>query len=270
MFCLYLGEMDSPSSVDAEFIAAEKSLSSGQSLDPGAIAKQLGVKATAKWVLEDPRSVVNLLPESVRERVLALPPTLAKLSLEELENLASVSRVDRRVRIEFWREHERAAQANMPMNMDACVRLSGLLSWSQYEFRLEKPERLAWLLCPPAEYQVQLQEALEIGLNRLVEIVQLPLYTQKGEVNTGVAAVVLQALKMVDQRLHGSVVQRMLTISKHQRETTVTNNTAISSENIDAKIAELEAKIKEKELEAAGLSRTLPIPDVSDAEVVEE
>lgn len=264
------------------FNAAEADLGTGARDHIPTLEKKLSVnelfnalspREVKRWSLENPAAVINLLPEDLQARLMQLDEKLVYMDEAELENVAGLSRIDRRVRIAFWEEYERAAKKNEKINLEACVLHTGLMNWSQYAFRLDRPERLAWLLTPPALYKAQIKEALEIGTNRLIEIMSLPLYDHKGRVDAKVGALILAAYKMVDGRVHGSVMQRQLNVNVN---TPGPDSSPMQNEpeDIDKKIAELEAEISQKRAQASGTNLLeerkdiRDIRDIDDAEFV--
>lgn len=205
-------------------------------------------KSITRWKLDDPTSFLNIVGEgSFRELVLLVPAELDKYTEHMLETAMDEkpSRVDKRVKIRLWQEYEEAAMELRPMNMDKCVEGTGAPSWSQYESSLVDPIRVAWLTRPPVEYRLAMKEAEQTGLKRLMEILELPMVSTNRDgapfVNVGVGLLILQAFKLVDQRVNGMVAQRMVNVNLNQ--SIPKDATSISMENIDAKIKELEEKV---------------------------
>jgi hypothetical protein len=197
----------------------------------------------SRWGLDRPESVLHVVPESLAALCLALPDEFLKKSDSALEAETPVTRLDRRVRLRFWDEYESANKENRPMKMLDVVQFSGVPSWESYEARLkDTPALLAWLMNPPAEYKLQMREAQELGLRRLTDILELPMIdATTGKVNTGVGLLILQAIKLVDQRLHGSPTQKNVNVNVEAGQ--MPQNATLSMSEVDKKIAELEARL---------------------------
>lgn len=203
-------------------------------------------KSIERWGLDRPESFVNLIPEEsgLKSAVVHLPEAYDKMTEWQLEQELPepISRVDKRVKIKFWQEYEAAATEFRAINFLAVADGTGCANWGQYEIGLlTNPAKLAWLVRPPAEYNLQMKEAEQTGLKRLIEIMELPIMNEKGVPNIGVAAIILQAFKLVDMRLNGAVTQRMVNVNLNQ--TVPKEATAISMDTIDAKLKELEDKV---------------------------
>lgn len=174
-----------------------------------------------------PRSMVNLLPASVQNRVLSQPvQDLVNMPEEELEKLVNPSVSIRRLRTAFWMEYERAMKADNVMHSK--IRLySVCCSVCSEQFFLTNVVHnnyaLAWIIRPLANYTVALEEALYHGINRLREILNFPLYRPRMNPKTGdyykdkqtgqilydadanAATVVLKTVALLDLRVRGAI-----------------------------------------------------------------
>jgi hypothetical protein len=201
-----------------------------------------------RWGLDRPESMLNLLgDEDLAAAALKLSSEFLRMSEYELQKLcgeARPSRLDRRVRIHFWEEYENAAKLGKAMDLDGVIREAGVHSWAAYrQDLLDSAPLLAWFLSPPASYKIQLKEAQDLGLSRLMEILELPIVdpvTKKP--NVGVAAIILQAWKSVDMRLNGALTQRIVQLSGSMGEAPP-GATAVNMADVEKKLAELEAML---------------------------
>lgn len=203
----------------------------------------------AHWGLDQPESIAHHIPDEFFAKLLSIPDGTLKIPEVKLEELAQVSRQDRRIRIQFWAEYERSCVEGRKMNFGDVVAGAGIPSWESYQARLDlSPELFAWLMQPPAAYQIQLKEASELGLRRLTDIMELPLTYKdaKGniKVNTGVGILILQAFKMIDQRLHGAITQKLVNVNLSGDAGEPGESRAVDMAKIDEKIAELERQLE--------------------------
>jgi hypothetical protein len=199
------------------------------------------------FALERPDSVLNLIDdEELKELVVQLPEELLEKSEPELVELARPDRVDRRLRIAFWDEYERAAAEQRPMALGSITRNTGAISWNWYKNQLvAKPEKLAWFLSQPAAYKMQVQEAEQIGLSRLIEILELPLKNPNGTINVLVGGLILAAFKHVDMRRNGLPTNKQVNINLAQD---IPKNATIDPDKLDEKLAELERLLQAKDV----------------------
>jgi hypothetical protein len=198
--------------------------------------------AVKRWGLDQPDSIASVLPEEFLARVLLIPDDAMKLPESQLESQGMVSRQDRRVRIQFWHEYEKAAKERRQMNLQTIVEHTGVPSWDGYAEKLYlNPSLFAWLMQPPAGYRLQMEEAQEIGLKRLTDIMELPIMDSAGKVNVAVAMLILQAFKLVDQRVHGAITQRMVSVNLHGAEPPPAAK--LDMDAVEKRIKELEAQL---------------------------
>jgi hypothetical protein len=197
----------------------------------------------SRWGLDRPEGIMSLLgDEELAEAAIRLPEEMTTMSETQLAAQVPLDRVDRRMRIHFWEEYENAAKSYRKMEMQTVAAGTGAVSWESYkQMLIMTPGKLAWLFNPPAGYKLQLQEAQELGLSRLMEILELPIkdpLTQR--INVGVAAIILQAWKSVDMRVNGALTQRIVQLSGSMGEAPQ-GASKVDMAEVDKKLAELEA-----------------------------
>ena len=66
---------------------------------------------------DDVRSIINLVPGYVSTYMRVIPEEVLQKDAEELEKLADVSESERKMRIAFWIEYERAQRTGTVMQM---------------------------------------------------------------------------------------------------------------------------------------------------------
>lgn len=89
---------------------------------------------------------------------------------------------------------------------------------------------------------------LAIGTNRLYEIMHAPIYDNKGNFVSKNASLVLQAIKMVDDRVKGMAIQR---IEKKQQVSLSTEQPPVKMSELDKQIETLEAELGSDQKERA-------------------
>jgi hypothetical protein len=195
---------------------------------------------------DDGRSLLEIVPSTFRDRILQLPEEL--LSMDESELLTEfenkhIKRIPtvNRLRIQFWTEYNLAQSQNRPVKLINIY--SGVCTQPVFHKHLKNKLYLAWILCPPAKYEALTEEALIYGMEELRRMLDIPIVGVDEEGNTCVdtkmASIKVDIVKMLDQRVRGSVIQKTqnLNVNVSAKPTA----TADSVDELDRRIRELEA-----------------------------
>jgi len=214
--------------------------------------------------IEEPRSFLNLLPESMKEAVTTIPQDLIELDedtlLVRLENdykykpTASVEAM----RNNFWMEFDRVAVTRNEVMNQSNIYL-GVVSREHFHNMLRTGGHvLSYILCRPPEYEAVMRGLLNLSTRKIRDVLNIPLQKSDGSVqDPKIIELVLKAAAMVDLRAKGGYVQRSetknLTMMKQETTSyTTVFNAASSSKSpdiasltadIDAKIAALEKEM---------------------------
>jgi hypothetical protein len=217
-----------------------------------------------------PRAVINLVPEAVARAILRLPDEYVDQGESELklifdERKWAPSTLDDRIRFSFWKEYDNA-QTNIRQMIMTHV-YYGLCSRESFYLLLQNKHRVAWMLCPPADYMLAAEEALTYGLEQLRDVLSRPHTTLMGAVDARAAGVKLEIVRMLDARVKGAIIQttRNLNVNMNANRPVVA---APKIEDIDQKIKELEDALKT--LNEGGKSTTLKDIEVTPTEVTGE
>lgn len=136
--------------------------------------------------LSNPRSIACLMPEAFAKQMQILwdsDEAPALLGVNEHQLLAllrrkkkSPSALDYKLRVKFWVEYERV-QTDIPkmakMNMQNILGLD-FAKESFYRFYITDPYKLAFLLCPPMDYEKLIDVVLNVSTQKLLEILDSP------------------------------------------------------------------------------------------------
>lgn len=119
--------------------------------------------------------------------------------------------LDNRLRLQFWLEFDRMQTEDdrgPEMQMQSVL---GTLVPKEvfYLHYIVDPFKLAWLLCPPLNYVVSLEETLTFALDQLRESIAHPIQRDDGGVNISYAEYVMKA--------HSKLHAHMQAISKNSR-----------------------------------------------------
>ena len=214
--------------------------------------------------LEEPRSFLNLLPESIKKSVLSIPEellnkdedTLLKI-LEEQYRYKPTASVES-LRNNFWMEHDRVSSTRTEVINQSSIYL-GIVSREYFNQIVNDGQHvLAYILCRPPEYEAVMRGLLNLSTRKIRDVLNIPLTKANGDIqDPKIIELVLKAAAMVDLRAKGGYVQRSetknLTLMKQEQTSYTTVFNAASSAkptdisaltaNIDEKIAALEKEM---------------------------
>ena len=201
----------------------------------------------------DPRSIFNLSP---RELQVFLDAHVTELDLEQTEESYVTTHgitpdpLVNRIRIEFWREYDRAQSQLRKIELSNIALGTGTPT-NRVLSLLSKRHNICWVLIPPGTYENFLDEALQFGLTRLrKDILGANLYTtvidKAGDAHTVMdhkaAELLLKAVAFLDMRKHGGIVSKNLHVIKSANDLKGVIPSMTSIEDIDKRIKELEQK----------------------------
>lgn len=155
----------------------------------------------------EPRSIVNITPSTVSEAIERIPDDLFEMTEKRLRKEADVGEIEEKLRISFWREYDQAQTAKRNIHVTN-VHKGVCTQMHFYKKIITNPLKLTYILTPPQEYALELEEMIAVGFRHLREIMDLPLYTPKGFVDARVAEVKLKIFESVMNRAKGALVYK--------------------------------------------------------------
>jgi len=200
------------------------------------------------YILADtanPNSVINITRNSTVlqkaiARTLAEAPDLLAMDEGTIRIKVRPTATASRLRLSFWEEYEKAVNSGRQMRLSGIFK--GVCSENHFiENFLQRNDRVAYMLTPPANYVVQVKEALYEGLETLRQIVSAPVIDDQGYLIPRAADVVLKAVQMLDARVKGAVVQRI-----DQRMVSLNMNQNMQDQNLlPASMEDIEKQLEE-------------------------
>lgn len=193
--------------------------------------------------LSNPQHFINLVPPKVRQAILSIPHDWFLWSENKLKSHLSeksIMDVDFQLRLSFWDEYERVFQTASPMkqvNITRGVCSAGCF----YSDVLSNPARVLFMITEPSYYKKRLKYAHHMLTEKILEIAKMDIRdsTKDGLPDARTMAIQLEAFKYTDQRIHGSLIQRVESKSVNVNVNT-TQEAAPTHEDLDKQIAELE------------------------------
>ncbi len=205
------------------------------------------------WDTKHPRSFMALLPDRWRqgfEDARFERPELFDLDERDLYNTLrkaeqTPNAAVNTIRLKLWMEYERC-QAGEGRRIEIFKVLGEVCRTPSFEKTiLARPERAAWLLCPPTAYRMKVEEALTFGLDKLRDILEMDCITveevstadgktkKKATVNVKLGELQAKIVNMLDQRLHGAA-----RVSVEQTNRSYNLNVTASSDNVRSAVVE--------------------------------
>jgi hypothetical protein len=199
----------------------------------------------------EPRSIINITPGNFSRAVELIPDEFFELSERELRHNGDCGEIEEKVRIAFWREYDQAQVAKRNIHVTNVHK--GTCS-QQHFYRkvLTNPYKMAYVLTPPQEYALELEEMIAVGFRNLREIMALPLYTSKGFVDARVAEVKLKIFESVMNRAKGALVYKTesknlnVNVDASSGVPTGADGKVITPEELDKKLNEIRALVGEQ------------------------
>jgi hypothetical protein len=163
--------------------------------------------------MENPNSVVNLIKNTptIHRAVLRLIDEAPELlSIEESVMKAEIHPTVTllRIRVGFWTEYENAISRGAQIKGSQIY--AGICTENYFKDKILTDNRkLAFLLCPPTDYVVQVKEALQAGMETMRQILGAKVIDDEGFLIPKAAEAVIKVVAMLDQRVKGAIVQRV-------------------------------------------------------------
>lgn len=169
---------------------------------------------------ENPYSIIEMVPEWFVRRVEGCSKELLGMEEQELREKLKPTQLQNKLRMAFWVEYDMACRTGRKMDIRRVY--AGLCSKENFVKTVCRSNTMAWILTPVSSYKTSLEEALETGIAQLRKMLEAPLYKDDGTLDTAAANVVIKVFTLVEQRVHGSIVQKSevksLVVQKHVKE----------------------------------------------------
>jgi hypothetical protein len=199
---------------------------------------------------KDPRSLYNIMPKECRPVLDNMPITLLTMDEPHLEAAIKPTPYLNHLRRAFWMEYDMAQNTVTNMSLSGIQKCLGNNSPSILlrEYLLSE-KSLAWVLIPPTHYDSLIEEALNRGMRRLNQILDMPMVHPDGSTDHKAAEIILKAVAFLDIRKNGMPTQN-ITQDVRQLSVSVTSSEAKKlgmlprSEELDLKIKKLEERLK--------------------------
>lgn len=160
------------------------------------------------WEEQNPKCVINLVSNRLRELMRELPPELLMMPINKLRKQLDPGWTVEQVRIAFWDEYFLTVDNDAEtMRMSAVY--GKVCAREHFYDYIKHPLTLAYILQPPADYMYKMRAMLDMGLERFDEILRLPLENPNGTINTKLVSELVKVVALIDNRVKGAVAQKI-------------------------------------------------------------
>lgn len=159
----------------------------------------------------NPFSLLNTAPETVVpviKRVMEkYPATMLKPDIV-LRVKCKPDQRDHRLRLSFWDEYNAATALGKRMCLRNVIhKICPIEVWNGYYAR--NLLKTLWIITAPRDYVLEMRHIHAQGLERLEQIMKLPITNKKGETDHKAVALILKTFQLVDLRMKGSILQKV-------------------------------------------------------------
>lgn len=185
----------------------------------------------------DPGSIYNLVPPYIADKIRAIPQELWKLKQEDLKRKVLPGKTVEALRFSFWIQYNDTIFRNLPkINFH---RVWGPICSEIYFYQkvLNSPMMLCWMLQPPQKYARCMEALLDTSMERIREIINLPIVDKRGKVDVNTAKLIVAIHNRIEDRVKGAIVQKSVS-----KQLSVNFSTPIRDANevtLDRKLKEL-------------------------------
>ncbi len=198
---------------------------------------------------DDERSLVNMLPSWIGDRILFMPPEFLEMADTDLKESGLITELEEQLRTSFWIEYGTAVRTRRRMNPVNIY--SGICELAYFKKHLvTNSYKLAYICRPPVSYTVKVERLLSLGMDQYEEILKLPNINAKGFVDSRLIAVKQRIIEHLDERARGAIVQRI-----ESKNLNVNMEKTIGSSSVSPDMT-----IEQMEMEAQKLDEQLKKP----------
>jgi hypothetical protein len=194
------------------------------------------------WNTDSPLSIFNKVTPALRDAIKQIPPRLFTLQPTRLRHEGQIAHTDDELRQAFWSEYWFACDEGRPMRLTAVY---GQIISKQtfFENYVSNPFRMAWILRPPENYTYRMQSLLEMGLQRLYDVLNFDLDKK----DTKLISEVVKIVALLDNRVKGAVTQRVQiqTENKHLHAHMTAGEQPKSYMDINKELKQIDEELKQ-------------------------
>jgi hypothetical protein len=183
---------------------------------------------------------ISLVSKEFTDAISQVPEAVLELSETELKSLVKPSPLDYALKTSFWREYAKCESVGGVVSARDVY--GGITTLNYFRNHVLKNNfKLAWLCRPSQVYEKEVEALLSRATERLWELMDMDIYKPDGTIDTRSGSLLLETIKMVEQRARGLAVQRVQSVNVNIEQ----NKPAriVGTDDIDRRIKELESEL---------------------------
>lgn len=184
---------------------------------------------------ENPRSLLNIAPEKFVATIRDCYCRSPKLIIQTEARIREYTKPDDRddiIRMAFWDAYNRATLPNPPKRMTISDINRGYVADNLFLNRyVGNRVKMLWIITPPRSYADTMRRLLDRSLDRLMEVVDMPMVNKKGEIDHKLIEKIIKIAQITDLRVKGAIPQ---TIRMDQRNLNVNIDATQSQQGLHA------------------------------------
>lgn len=189
--------------------------------------------------------IYPLLPDMIQKIVNKIPEGYLNKTEDQFLKIYEPNKYDRHLRINLWSEFRDVVTESR--GIISFSRVYGpIMSKHQFDtYVLTNLKRVAWMLIPPLNYEIQMENLLDLSMQRMEEILRLPIYKKETKKDG-------KTVEVLDTKVLGVITNVALKMREAVKGTPVSRNININAETrqlpsnateIDKRIQELKKKL---------------------------
>ena len=216
-----------------------------------------------------PWGLYNIVPDSFRKALYLIDPRWMSWKEETLARKADISDRDENFRLAFWTEYNTCKDMGKKFAIHRVM--AGVCSPYYYKTTiLKKPMLMAYMVYPPTDYLVFMQNMLYKGQKRMQEVMSASaievVRNDKGEVidtkvDMKLANLQLKTFALIDNRVKGAIVQRVKVEQKNLNVNVTPDQIADAAPktlvDIDNQISQINRELSRNSCEIARADKIL-------------
>lgn len=204
----------------------------------------------------NPRSFINLIPDGMAAHILtahqARPEFFGLTERELYKKLRSLGKTpdptDNRLRLQFWQQYDASQASGKMLKINMIAVVQGICQPNFfYERYLRQPEKVAWLVTMPVDYDTYLKEALQFGMEQLREVLELDHTLPNGKIDVKLLELKAKITFALDARKNGGVIQRVE--QKQMNLNISTSDKAVAQAALGGTMEDMEKRLRQLERE---------------------
>lgn len=173
---------------------------------------------------ENPRSIVNIVPDRLRDFIVKINPNTLLMSPTKLKDECRPDFTAKCLKINFWNEYVRAQDKSQKMKLGNIIK--GVCQKEYFfHFAEHDPTLLAWVILPPEDFNLVQEEIYQESLEQMRSILLLEPFDEKRierenkdgtitvtiekKVNSSLLSEKRKIMEVMGNRIQGSITQKV-------------------------------------------------------------